>query len=251
MPRILKYQDDIFSRPNYWGKILIYNSPDWDILFPVVDIIRILPKETIIASKNGKNQSNIRLYGSQYNHLVLGIDLNNRRDYIEHLKCVKFIFIFSDTQDTFAENLIKYSETSFTHLICYSNLDSIYHFYEYSENKETIVHQIKDPQKVIEKMESLTAKGVVDKFKDLFPEFEIIEPEEIQKISNLEKCLIILKDSQGRYPQKVKPMSNKLPFDPNFSKIKYLEKSKEKVIYDDEIKQSKGKSLFSDFFKKK
>jgi hypothetical protein len=107
MPRLVKYQDDIFPRPNYWGKILIYNSPDWDILFQVVDIIRIRPRETIIASKNGKNQSNIRLYGSQYNHLVLGIDLNNRRDYIEHLKCVKFIFIFSDAQDTFAENLIK------------------------------------------------------------------------------------------------------------------------------------------------
>ena len=64
-------------------------------------------------------------------------------------------------------------------------------------------------------------------------------------------CLIILKDSQSRYPQKVKPMSNKLPFDPNFSKIKYLEKSKEKVIYDDELKSSKIKSSFSDFFKKK
>jgi hypothetical protein len=46
-------------------------------------------------------------------------------------------------------------------------------------------------------------------------------------------------------------MSNKLPFDPNFSKIKYLEKSKEKVIYDDELKSSKIKSSFSDFFKKK
>jgi hypothetical protein len=249
MPRVVKYQDEtVFPRPNYWGKILIYNSPDWDILFPVVDIIRILPRETIIASKNGKNQSNIRLYGSQYNHLVLGIDLNNRRDYLEHLKCVKFIFIFSDTQDTFAENLIKYSETSNTPLICYSSLDSIYHFYEYSENKEKTVHEIKDPQQVIEKMESLKSKGIIDKYNDLFPEFEIIEPEEIKKISNLEKCLIILKDSQSQYPQKVKPMSNKLPFDPNFSKIK---QTKEKVIYDEDLKPLKGKSSFSDFFKKK
>jgi hypothetical protein len=247
MPRIVKYQDDIFPRPNYWGKILIYNSPSWDILFPVVDIIRILPRETIIASKNGKNQSNIRLYGSQYNHLVLGIDLNNKKDYLEHLKCVKFIFIFSDTQDIFADNLIKYCETSNTHLICYSSLDSIYHFYEFSENNEKIVAEIKDPQKVIEKMESLKSKGVVDKFNNLFPEFEIIEPEEIKKISNLEKCLIILKDSQSRYPQKVKPLSNKLPFDPNFSKIKY---TKEKVVYNDEL-PLKPKSLFSEFFKKK
>ena len=242
MPRISKFQDDLlFPRPNYWGKIMIYNNPEWDILYPIIDIIRILPPETIIATKHGKNQSNIRLYGSQYNHLVIGAEFN-KKEFINDLKCVKYIFIFSDTQDIFADNLIKYCEKSRTNLICYSTLDSVYHFYEFHET-EKIVHEIKDPQKVVTLMEEILAKGTVDKYNNLFPEFEIIEPPENKKVSNLEKCLTILREQQ----QRPKKLTTKLPFDANFNKIKYLEKSKEKVVYDDEIKP---RSLNS-FFKKK
>ena len=58
MPKIVKYDDALYPKPEYWGKIMIYNSPTWDCLYPFVDIIRILPKDTIIAYKFGKNQEN-------------------------------------------------------------------------------------------------------------------------------------------------------------------------------------------------
>jgi hypothetical protein len=196
MPRMIKFQDEtVYTKPNYWGKIFMYNNPSWDRLYPFVDIIRILPKTTVIAHKYGKNQDNIRIYGTQYNHSVVGSDLNKRNDYIEDLKCIKFIFIFSDVQDTFADNLIKYCEKSRTNLICYSSLDSVYHFYEYTTT-DKIIHKISEPGKVIEKMEEIKEKGTINKLQELFPEFEIIEPEEIKRISTLEKCLIILKDQQ-------------------------------------------------------
>ena len=51
------------------------------------------------------------MYGSQYNHSVMGIDLKYKNDYIQNLKMVKFVFIFSDVQDPFADNIIKYCKT--------------------------------------------------------------------------------------------------------------------------------------------
>lgn len=252
MPRTIKFQDEtIFPKPNYWGKILMYNNPSWNILYPIVDIIRLLPKTTIITYKYGKNQDNIRLYGSQYNHSAVGTDLNVRSDYIESLKCVKFVFIFSDTQDSFAENLIKYCEKSRTNLICYSSLDSIYHFYEYLET-DKIIHKIEKPLQVIEKMQEIKERGTVNKLQELFPEFEIIERQEIKKISTLENCLIILKNTQQSEPKR---LSTRLPFDPNFNKLKKLEDSKKRVVYDDELPVHKPlpstKNLLANFFKKR
>ena len=94
MPRVTKYDDAVFPKPEYWGKILIYLNPKWEKLYPYVDIIRILPPATIIAHKPAKNQANIRIYGSQYNHCVVDLAIGSRKDYIDELKCVKFIFVF-------------------------------------------------------------------------------------------------------------------------------------------------------------
>jgi hypothetical protein len=245
MPRVIKYDDGVFQKPNYWGRIFIYNNPSWNILYPIVDIIRILPKDTIIAHKYGKNTTTIRTYGSQYNHSVVGIDLNKQRDYIDNLKTVKFIFLFSDTHDTFADNIINYCEKSKTNLICYSTLDNIYHFYDYTESEKIII-QIKEPKNVIEKIEEIKERTKLNKLQDLFPEFQIIEPEEVKTSFVLERCLHILKDTQQKEDKK-KVYSIKIPF------IK-IEESKKKVVYDDELPVNKvmsSKTLLSQFFGKK
>jgi hypothetical protein len=246
MPRITKYDETVFTKPNYWGKILMYNSVNWDVLYPIVDIIRILPKDTVIANQYGKNQDMIRIYGSQYNHRVVGVELKKRESYIDGLKCVKFVFIFSDTQDNIADNLIKYCEKSKTPLICYSNLDNIYYFYEYNEINEKITHQFKEPQQVIDLLNNLIAKGLIHKFQDLFPEFEIIETPEIKTTSKLASSLKILKEKSEQ-----KPKVYKIPFDANFNQLKRLEANKKTVVYDDELPVKKSNLTLSNFFKKK
>ena len=238
MPKILKYDDSLFPKPVYWGKILMYINPKWDKLYPFVDIIRILPKDTIIAHKYGKNQDNIRVYGTQYSHNVIGMDLKLRSDYIHELKCVKFVFIFSDTQDTLADNLINYCQKSKTNLICYSSLDSIYYFY----NEFNVVEQFKDPQQVIEKMVLINAQVMADKLQQLFPEFEITHEVEVKGESKLSSSLKILKEKSQN-----KKECYKIPFDANFNKLKYLEQSKKKVVYDEISKTTN----LSQFFKKK
>ena len=251
MPRVVKYDDGTFQKPNYWGRILIYNNPSWNILYPIVDIIRILPKETIIAHKYGKNTNIIRTYGSQYNHSVMGIDLNKQKEYIENLRSVKFIFIFSDTQDIFADNLINYCEKTKTNLICYSTLDKIYHFYDYTDSK--VIIKIKEPIDVILKLEEIKEKTTLNKLNDLFPEFEIINCEEVKKISSLEKCLEILKDTHEK-EEKKKIYSIKIPFDANFNKLKKIDENKKKIAYDDELPVYRPsvptKTLLSHFFGK-
>jgi hypothetical protein len=67
MPRgVSKTSDDsIFEIPNYWGKVFMYTSPSWNVLYPVVDIIRSFPKHTIISHAYTKGQQTIKLYGNQ------------------------------------------------------------------------------------------------------------------------------------------------------------------------------------------
>jgi len=43
-----KYEDTVYEKVVHSGKIFMYNSPSWNILFPVVDIIRILKKNTFL-----------------------------------------------------------------------------------------------------------------------------------------------------------------------------------------------------------
>ena len=108
MPR-LKYED-VYEKVEFSGKIFMYNSPTWNVLFPVVDIIRLLQKNTIIGFKYGKGQHMIRVYGTQYNHSIIGYDFKNKNDYVTNLRAVKNIFIFSDESDPIATNFINISK---------------------------------------------------------------------------------------------------------------------------------------------
>ena len=76
MPRISKFDDIPFEKVIYSGKIFIYNSPEWNILYPIVNIIRLLKPNTIIGYKYGKGQNIIKTYGTQYFHRLIGYDLN-------------------------------------------------------------------------------------------------------------------------------------------------------------------------------
>ena len=104
--RVTKYEDTIYEKPEYSGKIFMYCSKTWNVLFPLVDIIRILKKNTIIGYTYGKSQQYIRMYGPQYNHMLISYDLKNKKDYVENLKAIKNIFIFSDEPDITVDNLI-------------------------------------------------------------------------------------------------------------------------------------------------
>ena len=109
MPRQPKFEDSPFEKVVYNGKIFIYSNPDFKIHFPIVDIIRLLKKTTIIGHLYGKGQNIIKLYGSQYYHSVIGYELKTKRDYHD-LKMIKCIFIFSDLQDSTATNLLNYAK---------------------------------------------------------------------------------------------------------------------------------------------
>ena len=245
-----KYEDTVYEPFKYSGKIFIYCSPTWNVLFPVVDIIRLLEKNTIIGHVYGKGQQIIKTYGPQYKHNIMGYDLKTKKDYIDNLKSIKNIFIFSDESDTLATNLMNAAKTNKINVVCYSNLDTIYHFYNYDTN-ETI--SLKKPELVIEKMYFLRDLDSAKKYSDLFDDFEIIETPVIEKKSLLDECIEIMKKVEIK--EKEKKVSTKI-YDPHFAKLKRMEyeRSQKNTIYPDSVEnmaKKESKLLLSRFFKKK
>lgn len=247
-----KYEDTVYEKVVHSGKIFMYNSPSWNILFPVVDIIRILKKNTIIGFKYNKNQQHIRTYGSQYNHSVLGYELKNKNDYLNNLKAVKNIFIFSDESDVVATNLINAAKINKINIICYSNVDNLYHFYEYGSGDPI---SLKTPQEVIDRMYIHYDLESARKIADLFPDFEIVEHEFEKKKSTLDECIELMKEAE--IATKKDKKSVKL-FDPNMNKIKQMEyeRSTRNTVYPDSVEIlakneiNKHRSLLSKFFTK-
>ena len=58
-----KYDDIPFEKVNYNGKVFMYSTPGWNVLFPIVNIIRLFMKDTIISHRYGKGQTIITNYG--------------------------------------------------------------------------------------------------------------------------------------------------------------------------------------------
>jgi hypothetical protein len=247
MPPRIKYDEIVYEKVVCSGKIFMYNSYLWDTLFPIVDIIRILKPNTVIGHVYGKKQQTIWTYGSQYNHRVCGYELKNKRDYLENLKAVKTIFIYTDSQDTIATNLINAANKNKINVVCYSNLDNIYHFYDNINDKQ---HKFTTAQSTLDCMYELMALEEVRKIADLFPDFEIIVPPESPKHSSLEECSRILRERE-----KV----NVKIFDPHLSKLKRVEyeRANRNPVYPDSVETlnqkafDKRKSLLSRFFGKK
>ena len=139
MPRPSKI-DEIYEKVEYWTKLFMYSNKDWNNISPIVEIIRNLDRKCIITHKYDRGQNTIKLYSSQYNHLVLGADIKKQEDYIQNIirGFVKFIFIFSDSTDSFSTTLITIAKKYKICTICYSNFDSIYYFYNYSISESEI-----------------------------------------------------------------------------------------------------------------
>ena len=248
-----KYEDTVYEKVEFSGKIFMYSVSSWNVLFPIVDIIRLLKKNTIIAHTFGKGQQIIRMYGCQYNHCILGYDLKTKKDYLENLKTVKDIFIFSDESDTTATNLMNAAKKNKINVICYSNLDSIYHFYNYRENGEKV--SFKTPIEVIEKMYYLRELEDARKYADLFDEFELIDPPNETKKSTLDECTEKMRKIQ--FSEHKNKTHTKL-FDPHLTKLKQMEneRSQKNTTFPDSVENlvkkdhDKHKAILARFFKK-
>jgi len=245
-----KYEDAVYEKVEFSGKIFMYASRSWNVLFPIVDIIRLLKSNTIIGHVFGKGQDTIRMYGSQYNHRMLSYELKKKKDFFENLKTVKTIFIFSDESDTTATNLINFAKTNKINVICYSNLDSVYHVYNDNER-----FSLKKPTEVIEKMYYYFDLESFNKYKILFDDFELVESPTEDKKSKLDECIEKIKKIQV---SETKQKQHTKLFDPNLSKLKQMEyeRSQRNTVFPDSVEniikkqQESQKSLLSKFFKK-
>ena len=232
-----KYEDTVYEKPEYSGKIFIYCSFPWDVLYPFVNIIRLLRKNTIIGHAHTKGQQNVRLYGTQYGHLVIGYDLKNKKDYLETFKAVKNIFIFSDTSDPTATNLINTAKKNKINVICYSTLDNLYHFYNYTKSETGTKHTYQNAQDVIDKLYALRELDDAKKIADLFPDFEIIEAVINTNTPVLDECLDIIKNIDNEEKKKKASNTCKKIFDPHLNKLKHMEneRSQRNMFYPDSV----------------
>jgi hypothetical protein len=253
-PRV-KYEDTVYEKIEYSGKIFMYNSKTWNVLYPIVNCIRLLKPNTIIGHSHGKNQNIVPLYGRQYNHLLIGYDLKTKKDFLNNLKAVKNIFIFSDEEDITATNIMNASTKNKINVICYSNIDAIYHFYDNINNEK---FEFKQPEQVIEKMYTLLDLEGARKIADLFPDFEIIEPVNEIKYTCLEQCSKFLKEQReiNENNKKQRQQNYTKVFDPHLNKLKKMEydRSQKNIVYTDSMEllakkeADNRKSLLSKFF---
>jgi hypothetical protein len=171
--------------------------------------------------------------------------LKTKKDYLQNLKAVRNIFIFSDSHDNTAKNLMNTGRLNKINVVCYSNIDKIYHFYDNINNE---VFKITTPCHVLEKMYYLADLEGTRKIAELFPDIEILEPSDKPKNSSLEECTKILKDKKG--------VISKF-YDPNLAKLRSMEyqRSTRNTVYPDSMEelskqeQNVRKTLLSRFFK--
>ena len=244
MPRLPKFEETPFEKTNYSGKVFMYNSPEWAVLFPIVEIIRSFRPYTIIGYTYGKGQMNIKTYSSQYYHRILGYDLKSKKNYLDALKTVKCLFIFNDSQDNVAQNLLLAAKGFGIMTVCYSNIDNLYTSFNLKEN-----FSCSSPEEVTKNMYHELDLIKTKEIAELFPDFEIIEKEETVKESCLDEC--IKKLNNVTLAEKKRAEKDLIKFyDPNLSRIKQMEKDRVRTVYDDEIKRMGSVNIFKKFTKK-
>ena len=252
MPRQSKIIDT-YEKISFSSKLFMYVGQEWNNISPVVEIIKNLNKNSIISYKYGKGQSIIRTYGTQYFHHVMGCEFKNHSDYINNIVngFVKFIFIFSDTSDFFTNNLVNLAKKYKIVLICYSNIDSIYHFYNYFLQENNPI-PIKSGIDVVSSMNQLHDYLLFKQVVDTFPDFDLI-PENINnEFPVLERCLQILKDSNNtellkKDKKKIQIVDNVIPKENNIPPIAPNSMNSMNSM---SIPTPKPKMLLSQFFKK-
>jgi hypothetical protein len=227
MKKNAKY-DDTYEKTNYITKIFMYCDSSIKTLNPYVDIIAKLDP-VILLYKYGKGQQNIRTFGSQHNHRMLGCDLETKDDYIKNLikGYVKFIFIFSNSSTSFTSNLMNLAKTYKINAICCSeNSESTpeYVLYPYSANADPI--KIKTVDSLISSIKELIEYLKLKELNNVFPEFELI-PDDVVSTEQpvLTKCLQLLKETTESELQKKtdkKIQIIKSFYDPNLQKVKKM-----------------------------
>lgn len=237
MPRPIKYDDTYEYVPSY-TKVFMYINPEWDVLFPYVEILRLLDRSTIVY-KNGKNQTKIRHHASYYNHTTFGEDLKTKEDYLQTIirGRVKFVFVFTDSQDSFSINMMEFAKKQNIPLICYSNIDSKYHFYDHSSS----IEKISSPVDLINKMKELNDILTFEKMVDMFPEFELI-PDEPLENKNLQRCIEKIKKCSLTEETYKSSRRTKVYEKKNTSPVKEIKKTTDGIV---------KKVSISSFFKTK
>lgn len=236
MPKIIKY-DDNYEKTNFSYKTFMYISPEWkDNLYTIVEIIRNL-KKSIIGYRYGKGQNTIKTYGSQYGHRIIGYTINNKDEYFKYILngLIKFVFVFTDTSDTFITNLLTLCKTYNIPIICYSSIDAKYQLYESGK-----IITFTSVQDVIEKINELDQILEVKRITKMFENIDFIDESPNNSFPVLEKCMEKLKITTDS--EQSKKDDSKIKFyDPSFRILKrheYLYK-KEHIKVEDPVVEEK------------
>jgi len=217
MPRTAKYKyDDNYPVVKTSGKILMYIGTQWNVLYPIVELIKVLEPKTIIGYKYGKNQQIIKNYGSHYNHIVIGYSLDNKEHYISKIVNghVSYIIIFDSSFDNpVTKNLVGISESFKINLVTFNLNTNTYKLKYYPCEQVPEKMNFGNPEHLVQKMNDLKESEMLLPWKNTFPEYLLeqieIHPEEdplktktdgalnecIEKIKSVTHCEQAKKDS--------------------------------------------------------
>ena len=200
---------DSYEKIQFSNKYFMYSSPEWVHEHPVVDLIRIFKENTLIKYKYGKGNTPIKKYSRDYNHRLIGCDLNSITDYsnIFIKGKIECIFIFADSPNDFITNLKKFGTTNKIPLVELSTRDYYYH---YSYEGES--HIFKNPSELLQGISDSVSFN--NKIKEFIP-FDLFQSEEIVTETNLEKCITILNERE-KEEMVNKEMRKIKHFDPHY-----------------------------------
>ena len=235
---------DEYTKIEFSNNIFMYSTPEWIHEYPIVDIIKLLKPHTLIKFPYGKGSKAIKKYGPQYNHRLIGCDLEKLKDYstIFIRGKVEFIFIFSDSlESNIIKNLINFAKTNNIELITYSTID---YSYSYNNNKTKSADDI---------MAQLFLKKFEKSFSDTFKEFELLDIPVENTSVNLKECIVSLNErySEEELQREYRKIKH---FDPHFKLLQDHKKeilSKKVIIKEPEpeLVKNNNKSLIQKFFK--
>jgi len=234
----MKEEPEVFVKYVAWGKVFMYINPSFNILYPIVDLIKILPENTSIINTYGKGQSLIRTYGTQYGYRVMTNNLKTPNDYTDTIvrSNVQFVITFSDTDDHVLTNLFRYANGYKICMICYSHVDRKYHFYYYNNGtKHSTAYT--DPQSVVSRMIETVEQEQVQKYRDMFPDIDLVDSPTNTKVPVLSECVEILKKQEERMKKKAEKDQVKILTNPILYKMRADQKERASKIekYDDDL----------------
>ena len=240
----------IYERITFSNKIFMYSHPDWIHEYPIVDIIKNLQEHSLIKYPYGKGSNSIKKYTQQYNHRLIGCDLQKLEDYnFNFIKGkIECIFIFSDFTDKIIMNIKNFSKSNNISLVEYSTLGDNKYKYIFNnlifENTQELLNEIY----TFIKLDSFKKA-----FNDSFVNFNLEDiPQESSNL-NLNKCIEVLNQRQIE-EQNIKDYRKIKHFDPHIKILNDFKKERNKANNINDFKGIVGNGnniLIQKFFKKK